>query len=65
MNAYHCEQQMRTDRIPLISGRIQVDHLCTACGYQEREIRNAAGKMLLWRNLTLHKTLARSETTGV
>jgi len=62
MYVYHCEQLMRTERIPLISGRIQFDHRCIACGYHEREIRNPAGALLVWRNLTSQKALAVGQT---
>lgn len=52
---------MRTDRIPLISGRIQYDHRCTNCGHHEREIYTPSGKPLVWKNMTLHRKLAVSE----
>lgn len=53
---------MRTDRIPLISGRIQYDHTCVVCGHHEREIYTSAGKPLVWKNMTLHKALAQAES---
>lgn len=61
MNVYHCEQLMKTQRIPLISGSVQWDHLCIACGHREREIHSSTGKTLRWMNLTLRKRLAQTE----
>ena len=58
MHVYHCEQLMRTDRIPLISGSVQYDHLCTACGHQEREIHSSTGKTVRWMNMDLRKKVA-------
>ena len=65
MRVYHCEQLMTTTRIPLISGRIQYDHRCGSCGYEEREIYTPTGKPLMWKNMTLHRKLAAGESQGV
>lgn len=61
MYVYHCEQVMITGRIPLISGRIQYDHLCTACGHQEREIVSPTGVLVRWMNLDVRKKLAQGK----
>lgn len=58
MRVFHCAQLMNTNRIPLMSGRIQYDHRCISCGYEEREIYTPGGKPLMWKNMTLHKKLA-------
>lgn len=55
---------MHTTRIPLMSGRIQYDHLCASCGYEEREIYTLGGKPLMWKNVTLHKKLAAEQATA-
>lgn len=53
---------MRSAPTPLISGRIQYDNRCAVCGFEEREIRNERGHLLMWRNITLHKMLAQAVT---
>lgn len=62
MQRYHCDQLMRSERIPLISGRIQYDHRCAVCGQHTREIYSAAGLAIRWRNMTLLARLAPAET---
>lgn len=65
MRQYHCDQLMEQVRIPLNSGRIQIDVKCLACGQHEREIRGSNGTLWRWINLTVKNRLAAGESASV
>lgn len=65
MRQFHCDQVMTQSRIPLKSGRVQIDYRCTFCGQHERDIRTSAGQLVRWINFTVKKRLAQSQSQGV
>lgn len=46
---------MDETRIPLKSGRVQIDYRCANCGQQEREIRTTSGQLVRWINVTVKR----------
>jgi hypothetical protein len=65
MRQFHCDQPMEETRIPLKSGRFQIDYLCLNCGQAEREIRSSGGVLWQWINLSVKRRLAGSESASV